>query len=189
MKKVDLKNVQEASDGMRLPAGGYVCKYTKVEDVPEKEYLYMEFDIVKGDYAGYYQSLFESKDFWGGKCYRSYKEKALPMFKRMCSAVNKSNNGFVFDGEINADEQKLVGKLVGLVFGEEEYMGNDGSKKTKLYVVKECSVDDIINGNFKIPELKKLKDEDSAPTTPNTSNEPDFMAIPKGAEDNLPWAK
>ena len=57
MKKVNLNNVQEASDSTRLQAGGYICKYTKVEDIANKEYLYMEFDIAKGEFEGYYQSL------------------------------------------------------------------------------------------------------------------------------------
>lgn len=165
MRQVNLENVQEAGTYEKLPAGGYVCRYTKVEDVPNKEYLYMEFDIVMGDFKGYYKKLSESMSFWGGRVYRSYKEAALPMFKRMCSAVAKSNPGFVFDGgKQNSDERTLVGKYVGLVFGEEEYIGNDGSLKTRLYVHYECDINDIKAGNFKIPELKKLKQENTAPT-------------------------
>lgn len=185
MKKVNLSNVQEATDNNRLPAGGYICKYTKVEDVSSKEYLYMEFDIAKGDYAGYYQSLSESYGFWGGRCYRSYKEKALPMFKRMCSAVSKSNNGFVFDGESNADEQTLVGKLVGLVLCEEEYVGNDGNVKTRLYVDKECAVDDIVNNKFKVKALKKLPEEERAEV--EGPADASFMEIPKGSDTELPF--
>ena len=55
MKKVSLANVKETTDFTRLPAGGYVCKYTFVEDRPEKEYLYMEFDIAKGEFAGHFK--------------------------------------------------------------------------------------------------------------------------------------
>ena len=143
----------------------------------------MEFDIAKGDYEGYYQSLFDAYGFWGGKCYRSYKERALPMFKRMCSAVNKSNNGFVFDGETNADEKTLEGKLVGLVLCEEEYIGNDGNLKTRLYVDRECSVDDIVNGNFKVKPLKKLPEEDK----PASSADADFMKIPETDRSDLPF--
>lgn len=184
MKKVNLKEVQEASENKRLVPGGYVCKYTKVEDVTSKEYLYMEFDIAKGDYEGYYQSLFDAYGFWGGKCYRSYKERALPMFKRMCSAVNKSNNGFVFDGETNADEKTLEGKLIGLVLCEEEYIGNDGNLKTRLYVDRECSVDDIVNGNFKVKPLKKLPEEDKPA---QSSADADFMKIPETDRSDLPF--
>jgi hypothetical protein len=101
----------------------------------------------------------------------------------MCSAVNKSNNGFVFDGETNADESTLVGKLVGLVLCEEEYIGNDGNLKTRLYVDRECSVDDIVNGNFKVKPLKKLPEEDK----PASSADADFMKIPETDRSDLPF--
>lgn len=183
MKKIDLANIQESTGSERLPAGGYVCKYTKVEDVPEKQYLYIEFDIARGDYAGYYASLSESAGFWGGRCYRSYKETALPMFKRMCSAVSKSNNGYVFDaGEKNADEKTLVGKLVGIVMCEEEYVGNDGSTKTRLYVDRECSVEDIIAGKFKVKPLRKL---DSGKQ--QTKKDDSFVNVPEGMPTDMPF--
>lgn len=182
MKKINLAEVKEAADG-RLPAGGYICKYTMVKDVPEKEYLYMEYDIAKGEYAGYYLGLSEKFNFWGGKCYRSYKENALSMFKRMCSAVSKSNNGYVFDGDTNADEQTLTGKLVGLVLCEEEYVGNDGEVKTRLYVDRECPVEDIINGKFKVKPIKRLEGSNKTPA-PNAA---DFVGVPAGEDNSLPF--
>ena len=183
MKKVSLANVKETTDFTRLPAGGYVCKYTFVEDRPEKEYLYMEFDIAKGEFAGYFKELNDSKGFWGGKCFRSYKEKALPMFKRMCSAVNSSNNGFVFDAETNTDEKTLIGKLVGLVLCEEEYIANDGSTRTRLYVDRECPVDDIIKGNFKVRPLKTLDGTQASAG----SDDNNYLDVPKTDAPDLPW--
>lgn len=173
MKQINLEEVQEAGEGKRLSAGGYVCKYTKVEDMADKEYLYMEFDIVEGEFVGYYADLEERLGFWGGRCYRSYKTAALPMFKRMCSAVTNSNSGYIFDGgKQNADEKSLVGKLVGIVLGEEEYIGNDGSVKTRTYVARECSIDKIRSNDFKVPVLKKLEGEQTAPGSE------DFMKVP-----------
>lgn len=157
MKRItNIDEVQEAGEGVRLPAGGYICKYTHVEDNANKNYLYMEFDITEGEFKGYFADLNERAGFWAGKCYRSYTDKALPMFKRMCSAVTKSNSGYIFDGNTNSDETSLVGKLVGIVLGEEEYEGNDGNVKTRLYVSRECEVEKIRKGEFKVPELKKL---------------------------------
>lgn len=157
MKKItNINEVQEAGEGVRLPAGGYICKYTRVEDNANKNYLLMEFDITEGEFKGYFSDLNERAGFWAGKCYRSYTDKALPMFKRMCSAVTKSNSGYIFDGNTNSDETSLVGKLVGIVLGEEEYEGNDGNIKTRLYVSRECEVEKIRKGEFKVPELKKL---------------------------------
>ena len=177
----NINEVKEASDSSRLPAGGYICKYTAVKDTPDKNYLYMEFDIAEGDFKDYYKDLAERMDFWGGRCYRSYTEKALPMFKRMCSAVTKSNPGFIFDGNEHADETTLIGKLVGMILGEEEYVGNDGSIKTRLYVSREIAVDDIRTGKYKVPALRKLKAEDK----PDNSN--DFMEMPKGEDEEVPF--
>jgi len=161
MKQVDISNVQAAGESRRLQAGGYVCQITKVEDFADREYLRIEFDVADGDFKGYYKDLNDSAGFWAGRYIRSYKPKALPFFKRFCSAVSKSNGNYVFDGgQINSNEQTLVGKYVGLVLGEEEYIGNDGNIKTRLYVVGEHSTSDINNGKFRIPPLKKLPDED-----------------------------
>lgn len=180
----NIEEVKEAGDSTRLPAGGYVCRYTDVEDKPEKKYLYMEYDIAEGEFKDYYKDLEERANFWGGRCYRSYTEKALPMFKRMCSAVTKSNNGFIFDGNKYADEKTLIGKLVGMILGEEEYVGNDGALKTRLYVVREVSIDDIRAGKYKVPELKKL---DKAPETPKKDGD-GFMDMPDGTNEENPFS-
>ena len=156
MRPIDMSNVKEAGEFPKLTPGGYVCRYTNVEDKADKEYLYMEFDIAEGEFKDYYKQMNENLKFWGGKVIRSYKEAARPMFKRMCVAVTKSNPGFIFDGNTHADERTLNGKLIGLVLAEEEYVGNDGSVKTRLYVNTEKSVDDIRSGNYKVPALKKL---------------------------------
>lgn len=181
MKKIiNIDAVQEAGESKRLVAGGYVCKYTTVTDVADKEYLSMEYDIAEGEFKDYYKDLSDRAGFWGGRCIRSYKEKALPMFKRMCSAVSKSNSGFIFDGNTNADESTLVGKKVGMILGEEEYIGNDGSVKTRLYVVRECAVEKIVAGDFKVPELKKLP-------SGTTTNDSSFMSIPDGDAEESPF--
>lgn len=177
----NIDSVQEAGESRRLPAGGYIVRYTKVEDVPAKNYLFMEFDIAEGEYSGYYEELYDRIDFWAGRCFRSYTEKALPMFKRMCSAVTKSNKGFIFDGNEHCDESTLVGKKVGMILGEEEYIGNDGSTKTRLYVAREISVDDVKAGKFKIPALKKLAEDTAKP------NNDGLMNVPEGTDEEMPF--
>lgn len=159
MKKLDITNVQEAGDFIKLSAGAYICKITKVEDFPAKEYLKVTYDIAQGEFAGHFDSIRKDHADWAwvGAYVKSYKPTALPMFKRFCSAVSKSNAGYVFDGNINADEKTLVGKLIGITLGEEEYYGNDGEKKTRLYVSREFPIDQI--GKQKVPALKTLKDE------------------------------
>ena len=192
MRQVNLENVQEAGDFERLAPGGYVCKITKVTDVPVNEntgkgdYLQIEYDIAEGPHKDYYKQMEENLKFWGGRYIRSYKEKALPMFKRMCSAVSKSNPGFVFDGgKQNSNEQTLVGKYIGLVLGEEEYIGNDGNKKTRLYVNSEKDIKDIRSGSFKVPEIKKLKNYGGTTQVKTDAN--GFINIPDGVDEEVPF--
>jgi hypothetical protein len=165
MKRIDMTNVKEAGDFSRPEPGAYICIITKVEDVPAKEYLKVFYDIAQGEFKGYYSDMRENHPdwIWAGAYTKSYKPTAQPMFKRFCSAVSKSNGAYVFDaGAVNADENTLIGKLIGLVFQEEEYYGNDGSKKTRLIVSREFPVDQI--DKQKTPKKKELP-EDTASVT------------------------
>ena len=180
MKKIDLTNVQEASDGARRhPAGPYICKITSVEDLEEKEYLKVGYDIIQGEYAGYYSKGREEHPDWDwfGYYTKSYKPSALPMFKRFCSAVSKSNGKYVFDGgSSNSDEKTLVGKKIGLTFREEEYYSNSGDLKTKLIIYSEFPVDKL--SEQKVPSIKKLKEE-----APKAAADDGFLNIPDNIDD------
>ena len=183
MRKVDTSNVREAGESKRLPAGAYICKIKAVRDVPDKEYLKVIYDVAEGEYAGYYGSIrLDHPDWeWVGAYVKSYKTAALPMFKRFCTAVSKSNGGFIFDGgSINSDESTLVNKQIGLVFREEEYYSNSGDIRTRLVVHSEFPIDRL--DSQKVPEPKKLKKEPLA--TPVSS---DFMAIPEVSEEEIPF--
>ena len=193
MKKINLTNVEDVAEGStQLPAGAYICKYTKIEDVANKEYLKLEFDIAEGEFKDYFKSMQErlKADWWGGRYIRSYKEKALPFFKRMCAAVMRCNNNFIFDGEQNSDEQTLVGKTIVLVIGYEEYISNSGDVKQRIFVDRELSMDDFKNKKFKIPALKELpddkKDEIADRAMVNTTTEA-FMETAAGLGEELPF--
>lgn len=183
MKKIDLTNISEAGESKRLPAGAYICKITNVQDVSDKEYLKVSYDIAQGEFAGYYESIRkEHPDWeWVGAYVKSYKTAALPMFKRFCSAVSKSNGNFIFDGgAINADESTLKGKQLGLLLREEEYYSNSGDIRTRLIVHSEFPIDKL--DDQKIPEVKKLKQENRPASMPA-----DFMSIPDGNTDEVPF--
>lgn len=179
MKRIEnYDNVQASSGEFARPtAGGYVCKIIDVEDVPMNEqgkgdYLIIKYDISFGDFKDYYKEQF---DKWGGNWnasfIRSYKEKALGMFKHFTNCIEKSNAGYVWDW----NEKGLIGKFVGLVFGEEEYKNSSGDIKTKLVVNQIKTVEEIQKGDFKIPTLKKLQFEEYA--TP----------VPPLTDDDLPF--
>ena len=61
MKKINNFDEIQASDGsyQRFPVGGYIVGVKDVEDVPEKEYLRIKFDICKGEYKNWFQKEFD----------------------------------------------------------------------------------------------------------------------------------
>ena len=146
--------VNEAGEFKRLPAGIYGVKITNVIDHPEEDKQYFEIycDIVKGEFKDYFQLQVATGLKDGSKTIRSYKPNALPFFKGFITAVEKSNQGYQWDW----DEQKLVGKFVVAVFGEEEYLDQDGNVKVGTKVVEFRSVEAWKEGKIKVPELKKL---------------------------------
>lgn len=183
MKHIDMTNVKESGDFTALPAGAYICVIRDVEDFSDKEYLKVTYDIAEGEFKGYYDEIRSNHPdwSWSGAYVKSYKEKALPMFKRFCSAVSKSNGNFVFDGNtVNADEKTLIGKRIGIVLGEEEYWSNSGDKRTRLYVSKEFQVDKL--ADQKIPNKKLLEDESSKSESINS-----FVNVSDGADSEIPF--
>lgn len=167
MKQINnFENVQATTgEFAKLATGGYICRITLADDVPfdsstnKGDYLKIEYDIAVGEFKDYYKEQYEKfGNFWGGTFFRSYKEKALGMFKHFIECVEKSNAGFVWTW----DEKTLMGKVVGLVLAEEEYEKSDGSVGVRLYVKEVKTVQEIKDGNFKIPELKVLKNRTSA---------------------------
>ena len=178
MKHIDLNDVQEATEFQALPVGGYICGIVRVEDLPDKEYLRIEYDIADGKYKNYYRDQIQRNPdwHWGGVLIRSYKEKALPFFKAFVTSVEKSNAGYKFSD----DEKTLVRKFVGLVLAEEEYTKNNGDVGKRLYVASVHSVDAIKKGKFKVPELKRL-----AGAAPAATQQGSFENLPD--EDDLPF--
>lgn len=181
MKQVNLKNVKEAGESARISAGAYICTITAVEDVPDKEYLRVSYDIAEGEFKGYYGELRANHPDWAwvGTYVKSYKERALPMFKRFCSAVSKSNQNFVFDGgTVNSDEKTLIGKKLGIILQEEEYYRNDGEKGTRLIVSREFPADQI--ASQRVPAPKKLKDDTTMSGFVNSTS--------SSVGDEIPWS-
>lgn len=159
MRRINWDNVQEARDFARPVPGGYVARITNVEDKEEKEYLRIEWDFVDKPYEGSNLSAFDRLGFWPLSFVRSYKEKSLSFFKAFKTQLEASNPGYHFRED---DLSSIRGKLIGVVLGEEEYMSNVGTKKTRLTVRQTRSVDAIRRGDFTVPPLKPLK---SAPAS------------------------
>lgn len=164
MKKINGYNNAQAITGNRerLPAGGYVCRIVKVEDVSEKEYLKISYDILEGDYAKYYEGVYErnGKEWWPAFFIRSYKDTAIGFFKGFIEAVDESNGTKFGDlVESGFDEQQLLRKKIGLVIGYEEYRNRNGELKERAYVARNTTVQNIEDGKYTVPDLKREKQD------------------------------
>lgn len=157
MIDVNWDEVQERADGeyQNPTPGGYVVKIIDFRDNEQKQCLEILWDYTEGVYMGYNQDTYDRAAFWPTRLFRSYKPKALPFFKAFKTCLEVSNRGYQFN---TRQLDTLRGKLFGVVLGEEEYTGNDGSLKTRLYVAQTRSVKAIRDGEFKAPALKKLKE-------------------------------
>lgn len=156
------ENIQASSGEFARPGnGGYILEIVNVTDVPynaqtgKGDYLRIGYDIAIGDFKGYYTA--QNERFGGGKWFanviKSYKEKALGMFKHFTNCIEESNPGFKW----NWREQDLVGCRFGATLQEEEYLNNEGEVRTKLVVKNIKTVNQIMDGDFKVPTTKKLE--------------------------------
>lgn len=184
MKNINWKEVEAARPGEfnRLPAGGYICKITAVDDEPKKEYLKFEFDIADGDFKGYFRELYDNKGFWAAHFIKSYKTKAQGFFKQMLECIEASNRNFKAD-DFGSDERVLNNKYIGLVLGYEEYVGNDNTVKQRLIVTDFKTGKQIKDGDFDISPLKKLSDDDFDKTQDYAVSK----AVNADDDDDLPF--
>ena len=162
-KPLNYDSEQAATGEYKIfPAGGYVCKIlgAKVEQSQSgREMLVLRMDVAEGDYKNYFTQLWEekvqtNKDAKWGCVYRQLTDgDSTKFFKGMIVAIEKSNPKYQW----NWEESSLKNKLVGAIFGVEEFESNkDGSilKSSKIKWLR--SVESIRKGDFTIPEIKRL---------------------------------
>lgn len=159
-------NVQTFSDRQKLPVGAYVCKVKQavVQSTDYGDQLCVLFDIVDGEYAGYYESDFTSRQQQDKK-WKGILRQFLPKddgserdewtkssFKGLTMAFETSNRGYQWDW----DEKSLVGKEVGIIYRNEEweYEGKTGWTARPF---RACSIDTVQDGKYTIPKDKPLK--------------------------------
>lgn len=169
-----------------VEAGGYVCKICNAILVNEddKKNIRLELDIEEGPHKGFFTRLEERANFWGLTGYMSFKESQIRKFIKTCTAFGVSNPGFTFDPfrKGGADVDTLIGKLIGVVIGREEYMSNKGEIREKCVVSNITEVEKIRDGKFNVPKLKKLENTNQGSLTD------DFAEPPKGEAKEVPFS-
>lgn len=173
MKELNLSEVEVQQD-LTLEPGQYLCEIIRVEDVEEKEYLKIAFDIADGPLKNFFARIAQSQGKWpnGGTIYKSYKQSALPWFKRFIVAVEKSNADYHFD----FDEKKLVGKKFVGNFGIEEWKNDDGQIVESVKFDEARSIESWKQGKIKTPTPKTYQEpeQENQPAQNQLVNENDL---------------
>lgn len=183
---------QEYGNFKTLPAGGYVCKIIKIEETKSKAgmpMLKIALDISQGEYQGYFMDVFrkrkeehpmDAKYPNGGIAYvvvENEQGECHRGFKSFTGALEKCGYSIWGDGDVLLTDT-LPGKEIGLTFGREEYEWNGKTgwnTKAKFF----CTVEDILTGNFNVPEDK--------PLAPSQVAQAEFGAFAATGPDDVPF--
>lgn len=169
----DFDAVEESKEFKGIPAGGYVARVLDVIVNLEKKHLKLVMDYAEGEYAGHGESVEEKtgKTYGYITGYISWRTPgAQSMLKRTVRLLDESNpSKNIMEQFKHENFDVLKGSKIGVVMGEEEYLNKNNEIKTKLTLPNFTLVEDIHNGNFRVP-AKKLyvpKDDMGAPVTDN----------------------
>lgn len=171
MEKIEGYDTAQALTGEyeKLKPGGYICKIIAAREEKSKsgnKMLTLALDIDEGDNKGFFMKRWEElrkeqKDpnqeikYPNAAVYHQMlegNEKALGFLKGLMTSLEASNSNFKW----NWDEKKLIGLRCGAIFGEEEYEKLDGSVGISCKIKFIRTIKCIEEGNFKVPDLKKL---------------------------------
>ena len=79
-------------------------------------------------------------------------ENQIKMLKSFLTCVENSNTNYTYDW--NKEVDQLKGKKIGIVFGQEEYISQDGTTKLATKLNQFRSIDKV--DNVQIPKIKLL---------------------------------
>lgn len=158
----------------QLPKNAYVIriKDAKQDKWPSgDDVIRIAFDIAEGEYAGFYQKIFDGS---------SNEDKKWPMdavfslnvphdgspsyewsnWNTFFADLEDSNGGFVFSGDLTT----LRGKVIGGKFHNHQSRGNGGTVYDHIVMRWSCPADDVREGKFgNLPKDKLI--QGGVPTT------------------------
>ena len=176
-------NASNPGEFVTLPAGGYVCKIFRPNIIPSKnskQMIVLCLDIAEGEFANYFsestkrQRTFDAARIWDNSgIYRQLLKDDSGLIHRFCKGllllIEKCNPSYTVNASA-FDINTLDGKFIGMVFAEEHYQKRDGSTGVRVVPRTPKTLEDIRNGNFKIPapvnnNSSAVKPETKSPTT------------------------
>lgn len=193
-----------------LPKGGYITRIIKAEETQDKHgnpMVHVAFDIIDGEYTGYFMKLFEGRKKNNTDPNREVKypfegqawipvndyqdpSKTHRKFKGLCTALEESGADiWTPSGELNLNN--VMNAEVGVVYQREEVEKNDKSG-TYWRTVPYCfrSVSTIESGeDYYIPDDKpfEAKSDDYGFPEPTATSEVDDVDSFSAAEDDIPF--
>ena len=189
-------NTQGYDEFEALQLGGHICKIMNVKEEKSKagnDKIVISLDIAEGDQKGYYTEQYK-KDLrpidqkkWGCVVHQLIEDKdgnTNRGFKTFINSVQKSNKGF--DEKNIWDEnfcEYFKDKLVGGVFGREQYRNQNGELKWSTKCIAFRDIETIKKG-VDIPEDRYLNDSQPG----KASMFEGFESLqPAPDEDDLPF--
>lgn len=154
-----------------LPAGGYVARIIKAEEVTFDwgSQLQIFFDISEGEHKDHFKEQYATQSGEDKKWKGVYRQSipkgdgsekdgwSLRSFNNAIWAIEESNPGYHW----NWNEAELKGKTVGVLFRNREWEWNNKTGWTT-----ECAsltdAESIRNGKFRIPKDKPLQNKPAA---------------------------
>lgn len=169
-----------------IQLGGHKLVIKRIEEISKGDYRYLKvsFDTAPDDiqpnyYMEQYKKDTRENKKWGGVAtiFPTDREgKTSKTFKQFCTSIERSNNSKIQWGAYF--EKSIVDKVIGGVFGEEEYVSASGEVKTARKLFWWRSTDSIADA--KIPD-KRTVDK------PADNNDTGWMNIPDDIENDLPF--
>jgi hypothetical protein len=141
------------------PNGGFVCVIMGGRQEVSRNgnpMFILALDIAEGEHKGFYGKKYKADTRENAKwpcVFRQTNTEASARYvKGLVTCIEQSNGNFKWDW----DEEKLKGKLLGMLFRREEYEKRNGGT---AWAVKPCqprTAQKIREGDFTVPEDKPL---------------------------------
>lgn len=163
-KPLAFDTVAGLTEYIPLELGGHVCKIVNVEEKKTstgKDMLVISLDIAEGEQKGYYSDQYKKDNRenkrWACMVYAVVEDKCgntSRPFKQFIQAFEVSNKVTVQWGD--NFEAQFKGKLIGGVFGREQYQNNNGELKMSTKCRWFETIDKVRKG-VAIPKDKMLQ--------------------------------
>ncbi|KAI3350128.1 hypothetical protein [Clostridium botulinum] len=186
LKPKNFEQVQSYGVFIPLETGGHICRIMKVEEsksITGKEMVtvYLDTDITDiqpNYYSNMYKEDIRTDKKWSNNSVKrlfvyDYNGNTDRRFKTFIECVQDSNKGFEVQWN-DKFENCFKGKLVGGVFGREEYENQNGEKKFAVKIQNFRTIQDVKKGIVKVPKDKLLNSSNDEELVPDNFGQMPF---------------